>query len=178
MRMVKRGLVAVAALILAAGATQAQSVADFYKGKQLQLVIASPTGDIDDLLARLVAKHMVRHIPGNPTIVPVNMPGAGTVVGANHLFNVAAKDGTVFGEFSRNIMTLGLTDSTVKFDPRKFGWLGSPQSVITIGLSLATSGVKTGEDLFTKELIVGGTGGGTTPVILPMVLNKIGRAHV
>src|SRR3989442_1453111 len=86
--------------------------------------------DADAAYARVLARHMSKYIPGNPTIVVQNMPGAGSLRGANFLYNVAPRDGTTFGTFARNMALLGLikTNQNVQFDPAKFTWLGSSSS--------------------------------------------------
>ncbi len=92
-----RGYGALAVVSLACvlpAAAQAQSLEEFYRGKQLNMVIGYPTGGSNDIYARAVARHIGRHIPGNPTVIPRNMPGGGSLVAANHVFNIAPKDGT------------------------------------------------------------------------------------
>src|SRR5437899_11954126 len=125
--------VAAAALMLAALAVpqaQADEVADFYRGKRINLIVSYGTGGGYDVYARVLARHMSKHIPGNPNIIIQNMPGAGSLRGANYIYNVAARDGTVFGTFARNIALLGLIKSNqnVQFNPAKFTWLGSSAS--------------------------------------------------
>ena len=112
----------VAAAILALGAAgQAQSPADFYKGKNVDLTIGYSAGGGYDVYARLLARHMGRFIPGNPAIVPKNMPGAGSLVLANWLYNVAPKDGTAFGTIGRGTAFDPLLGSTkAQFDAAKF----------------------------------------------------------
>ncbi|MBX9777265.1 MAG: hypothetical protein K2Y71_23050 [Xanthobacteraceae bacterium] len=118
----------VAALVATA---QADEVADFYKGKRVNLIVSYGPGGGYDVYARVLARHIGRHIPGNPSIVVQNMPGAGSLRGANYLYNVAPRDGTVFGTFARNMPMLGLlkTGQNVQFDPMKFTWLGSSSSL-------------------------------------------------
>jgi len=154
--------------------TSAAAVDDFYKGKQLRLVIGSPTGDSNDIWGRLLLRHMVNHVPGNPTGVPQNMPGGGTLIAANYLYNIAPKDGSHIGVFSRNIPTQAvLNRPNANFDPRKFGWLGSPEIVNRVCTVWHEAPIKSAEDLFTKELIAGGTGAGTAPTFMPTVYNKV-----
>jgi len=105
---------------------QAQSPADFYKGKNIDLYIGYSAGGGYDVYARSLARHMGRFIPGNPTIVPKNMPGAGSLVLANWLYNVAPKDGTAFGIIGRGTAFDPLLGSTkAQFDAAKFNWIGS-----------------------------------------------------
>ncbi len=106
----------------------AQAPAEFYKGKQIRLVVGTAAGQDYDLWARLIGRHITRHIPGNPTLIVENMPGAGHILATNYLFNVAPRDGTVIGMVSRNMTdaaVMGLAN--VRFDPGKFNWLGSPE---------------------------------------------------
>src|SRR5258705_1078002 len=120
------GLIAV----LAVSQAQADDVADFYKGKRVNLIVSYGTGGGYDVYARVLARHMSKYVPGNPPIIVQNMPGAGSLRGTNYLYNVAAKDGTVFGTFARNMPMLGMIKSNqnVQFDPAKFTWLGSSAS--------------------------------------------------
>src|SRR5882757_687792 len=93
--------------MLAAPQARADDVADFYKGKRINLVVSYGTGGGYDVYARVLARHMSKYIPGNPPIIIQNMPGAGSLRGANFIYNVAARDGTVFGTFARNIALIG-----------------------------------------------------------------------
>ncbi|MEA2907323.1 MAG: hypothetical protein QOC56_359 [Alphaproteobacteria bacterium] len=110
---------------------RADDVADFYKGKRINLIVSYGTGGGYDVYARVLARHMSRHIPGNPSIIIQNMPGAGSLRGTNFLYNVAPKDGTTFGTFARNMALVGQikTNQNVQFDPAKFTWLGSSSSL-------------------------------------------------
>src|SRR5215475_11458252 len=109
---------------------RAEDVAEFYKGKRVNLVVSYGTGGGYDVYARVLARHMSKYIPGNPPIIVQNMPGAGSLRGTNYIYNVAPKDGTVFGTFARNMPLLGMIKSNqnVQFDPAKFTWLGSSSS--------------------------------------------------
>ena len=173
MKTVSGAIAAIAALLAAAGA-QAQPVAEFYKDKQLRLIVANAPGGDYDLAGRLLSRHITRHIPASPTIVVNNMPGAGTIIAANHLYSVAPKDGLVFGTFSRNLPSQAvLGRDTIKFDPRLFGWLGGIGLPSRVCVVSSTSSIKTADDLFTQELVVGGTGAGSTPSTIPYVLNNV-----
>lgn len=155
-------------------ASNAQSPEEFYKGKTVRMLIASPTGDSYDLWGRLIARHMTKHIPGNPNVLPQNMPGSDGLVGANHLYNVAPKDGTMFGTFSRNLPTRALLKQpSVQFDPLKFNWLGSPELVNRVCSAMTNSPVQKAEDIFTTELIVGGVGSNSIQSTMPTILNKV-----
>ena len=118
------------ALCLAFGAqtiAHAGPVEDFYHGKAITLVVGNGPGGGFDAFARVLARHFGRHMPGRPNVVVQNMPGAGTLLAANYLYNVAPKDGSQFGLIARNMPMLGLLGSNpnVRFDPKKFTWLGS-----------------------------------------------------
>jgi len=143
-----------------------------YKDKQIRLIVGSAPGGGYDAYGRLLATHMRRHIPGNPTIVVQNMPGAGSLVLANHLANVAPRDGTVIGAVNGILATEPLMHpERVKFDPRQFRWLGSALRENHVGLVWHTSSIKTFQDVFKEELIVAGTGGATN--LYPVVTNGI-----
>jgi tripartite-type tricarboxylate transporter receptor subunit TctC len=149
---------------------KAQSVEEFYKGKQLRIIIGQPPGNRGDLVARMVSKYMTKYLPGNPQIVPQNMPAAGTLAAANHIYNVAPRDGTVWGVFSRSIPVQAVMGQEgVHADPRKYGWIGSPEGVEQMCLSYKTSPIQKAEDLFEKEMIVGGSGPATVTNYVPVV---------
>src|SRR5581483_3616003 len=144
----------------------------YYKDKQIRLYVGSAPGGGYDTYGRLLAAHMRRHIPGNPVIVVQNMPGAGSLVLANYLYNVAPKDGTAFGAVNALLATDPLMfPERVKFDPRQFRWLGSALKEDHTGLVWHTSPIKTFDDVFTQELIVAGTGGATN--LYPVLTNAI-----
>ena len=152
----------------------AQSPEDFYKGKQIRLIVGAGAGDGYDIWSRLLARHMGRHVPGRPNIIVQNMPGAGTITAANHLFNIAPRDGTVFASFSRSIPPQALLNRpNIKFDPRQFGWLGSSEAANRICAVSAASKTKTIDDVFVHETLMGGTGSGMVPTFLPTFLNKL-----
>jgi tripartite-type tricarboxylate transporter receptor subunit TctC len=152
--------VSVAALGLATMPAQAADVAQFYKGKTVQVLIGFSAGGGYDIYARTLARYMGKHIPGNPTLVPQNMPGAGTLKVANYIYNVAPKDGTVFGTFARGIPMEKLLGRTVgeQFDATKFTWIGSVTDEPSVCVFWAASGIKTWNDMKTKPWKVGGSG--------------------
>ncbi|MCC6890383.1 MAG: hypothetical protein IT536_17805 [Hyphomicrobiales bacterium] len=164
----------VAATLLLVPAAQAQPVADFYKGKSVELLIGYSGGGGYDVYARLLARHMGRHIPGQPSIVPRNMPGAGSLVLANWLYNVAPKDGTAFGIIGRGTPfdpMLGI--EAARFDPTKFTWLGSMNNEVSVCVSWHTSGITRFEQLLEKELVVGGTGPSADTDQFPRITNAV-----
>src|SRR5262245_2694786 len=165
-------LVAASSLPVAAPAS-AQSVAEFYGGKQITLIVGSTPGGGYDTQARLVARHIGRHIPGNPTIVVQNMPAAGSLAATNHLFNIAPKDGSTIALIQRGmLLTKYWNPSQVRFDLGKFGFLGSINREVAVSVSRADAPVKTMEQLLKTELIVGATSG-IDPEITPRLLNNL-----
>lgn len=162
------GMAAMGGLVLC-GAAVAQ---DFYKDKRITLVVGSSPGGGYDTFARATAKFWTDQIPGRPTFVIQNMTGAGSLVAANHIYNVAAKDGTVIGALNPGIATDPLlSPDLAKFDARKFHWIGSPLREIQTAVSWHTAAVQSLEDLKTKQLMVAGSGGATE--VFPVVSEKI-----
>ena len=144
----------------------------YYKDKQIRLVVGSAPGGGYDTYARLVSTHWRKHIPGNPLIIVQNMPGAGSLLAANNLFNVAPKDGTVIGAINPLVATEPLFyPDRAKFDARQFHWIGSALRETHTGLAWHTSPVQTFDDAFKQELIVAGTGGTTN--LYPTFLNAL-----
>jgi tripartite-type tricarboxylate transporter receptor subunit TctC len=170
-RMLAAALAATIGSLAAPPSAQAQSVEAFYKGKQVSVLIGFGPGGANDAWARSLARHMGKHIPGNPTLVPQNMPGAGTLKLANHLYNLAPKDGTVFGLINRGIpLEPLLGGDATQFDPLKMNWIGSPDKDTTVCAARKDAPVRTMHDLFTKELVVGATGSGADTAIYPEFL--------
>jgi tripartite-type tricarboxylate transporter receptor subunit TctC len=168
------GGVAAALLAFLPAAAQTQSVADFYKGKNVDLMIGYSVGGGYDVYARMVARHMGKHIPGNPTIVPKNMEGAGSLRLVNWLYNVAPKDGSVFATIGRGTAfnpILGIPGA--QFEGPKFTWIGSANDEVSICATWHTTGVDSFEELMTKEIAVGGTGASDDTVQFPKVLNAV-----
>ena len=175
----RRWMAAVAALTaFAAQPARAEAVADFYKGKQVNLIVGYGPGGGYDVYARLVGRHIGRHIPGNPNVVVQNMPGAGSLRAANYIYSAAPKDGTAFGIFARNMPLLGIIggNSNVQFDARKFTWLGSSSSFTTDAYLMvvrADAPVKTIDDARRPGgpvLVLGGTAEGATGNDVPVIL--------
>ena len=133
-------------------------MADFYRGKQVKLIIGYAPGTGYDVHARLLGRHLGRHIPGEPTIVPQNMEGAGSLRAGLYVFNVADKDGLTIGAMNRSMVLaplLGKLDaSQANFDPRQLGWVGSINTATTVGVVWAASGITKFDDLRQKEVIV------------------------
>jgi tripartite-type tricarboxylate transporter receptor subunit TctC len=155
-------LLLAAAICLLGGAlssASAQSVEDFYRGRQITLMVGSSPGGGYDAVARLVARNLARHIPGNPTIIVQNTPGGGSINMTNRIVRAMAQDGSFLGLVQRGVLLSQLTKQPgVQYDISKINWIGSVAPEIALVVSWHTAAVKTVQDLLTKELIVGGTG--------------------
>jgi tripartite-type tricarboxylate transporter receptor subunit TctC len=170
----KRLALALAALLTFAHGAIGQSVEEFYRGKQVRFIIASDTGGDYDQWARMLARHLGKHLPGKPNFVPVNMPGGGMLTATNYLFNVAEKDGSVIGMIGRNLPNQALLKhASVRFDPLKFNWIGSPELTNRVCVAKEGVPVQKAEDLFQRELIVGGSGAGTAVSTTPVILARL-----
>ena len=152
----------------------AQTPEQFYAGKTIDFVIGYPPGGSNDTLGRLVARHLGKHIPGKPTVVPKNMPGAGSFLAVNTVFNVSPKDGTVIG-IGAPTMALDekLGTQGVRFKTAEFNWIGRLDSLINIVFMWKTSPVKTFADAQRIEATLSGTGIGSTVSIYPTVMNNV-----
>ena len=152
----------------------AQPSADFYKGRQIRFVVGTATGQDYDLWARLIGRHITRHIPGNPTLIVENMPGAGHILATNFLFNLAPRDGTVIGMVSRNMTEAFMMKlPNVRFDPGKFNWIGSPELNHRVLFVNAASGFDKVADLYQRELIIGAPGGAQGVTAAPILLKNL-----
>ena len=163
----------ISAVLLAAG-TAARAQDDFYKDKTVRMLISHPAGGGYDLYGRLFARYLPRFLPGNPVVVPQNMPGGAGAIMASHMYSVAAQDGTVIGLGPGSTGTAALFGSSgARYDARQFSWIGSMTSDIAVALSWHTSPVKTAKDLFTTELVTGGAGVTDQSVMFPKALDHI-----
>ena len=164
-----------AALLTAAPCAHAQSpVADFYKGKTIEMHIGYSSGGGYDVYGRIVARYMGKHIPGNPQIIAKNSPGAGSLRAANWLYAAAPKDGTAIAIIARGAAfdpLLGVT--AAQFDGQKFNWIGSANDEVSVCVSWKDSGFTKYEDMLTKELVVGGTGPTADTDQFPKVMNAV-----
>jgi tripartite-type tricarboxylate transporter receptor subunit TctC len=153
---------------------QDKGAADFYKGRNVSIFIGFGPGGGYDLSARTLARYMSRHIPGEPNMVPRNMPGAGSLQLANYLYTVAPKDGSEFGIFGRTVPLDPLMGTRgANYDPRQFTWLGSTSNEVSTCVSWHTSPVKTFEDLRKVELSVGASGPTSPSAAFPNILNGV-----
>ena len=153
--------------------SSADAVGQFYKGKQITFVVGAAVGGGYDTLARLMARHLGKHIPGNPHFVVQNIPAANSLVAANNLYNILPKDGTYIGLLIRNILMAPVTKpSGARFEIEKFNWVGSLASENSVALAWQTAPTKTLQDLFQRELIVGGMSG-VDPETTPLIYNAL-----
>ena len=167
-----------AALTLALTLAQpaaAQAPADFFKGKTLTIYVGLSAGGGYDMNARLLSRHLGKYIPGNPTVVVRNMPGAGGLVMTNHVANVSPRDGLHLGAPQRGVPFEPLLgqDSKAKFDPRTLNWIGSVNSDTSLALVHKRTGIKSWKDLRNRDTIIAGTGVGTESVVVPYVLRNL-----
>ena len=165
--------IATAALV-AATPVSAQSLAEFYRGKSISLEIPTSVGGGYDVHARLLARHMGRFIPGNPTIVPKNTEGASGLRLANSLYNNAPKDGTAFGIFLRSsAFEPQFGNKAAQYDATRFTWIGSPSSEVSICVAWHTTGITSINDLLTREMLIGSLGPSADTTVYPRVMNGV-----
>jgi tripartite-type tricarboxylate transporter receptor subunit TctC len=166
-------------LALLAGALTATPAAsaDVFQGKTINVIIGYSAGGGYDLYARLLAKHLGKHIPGNPTVVPQNMVGAGSMRAANYLYSIAPKDGTAIGIFSRSVAIAPLIASA-SFDARKFTWLGSMTKDVSVCITWNTSAIKSWDDMMSHQFVAGGEGAGSDPDIFALMYKNVMSAKV
>jgi tripartite-type tricarboxylate transporter receptor subunit TctC len=167
---------ALAGVVVGATASSAQSVEDFYKDRRIKYILGSAGGGGYDEYSRLVTRHMGKHIPGNPTFIVQNMPGAGGVVAANYLYNVSARDGSEIGMTGRASAIEPLinpADKSVKFEATKFNWIGTPQQEIGLMLIWQPSPVQTMADLKKHEVTVSSTGRAAATSVYPRLMNNL-----
>ena len=169
--------IAVTALLLpaaAANAVCAETLEQFYKGRQLSMIVFTGAGSTYDIYARLLVRHLPDHIPGKPSIIVQNMPGAGGLKAEEYIYRIAPKDGTVMGMVGRGLPfepMLGENEGSI--DPLKITWLGSMNRDASLAMSWYSSKVKTFDDLKQHELLVPGTGAGADSEILPLAFNRL-----
>jgi tripartite-type tricarboxylate transporter receptor subunit TctC len=164
------------AIALIAALAAAPAFAQYYAGKTVTIVVGYKTGGGYDATARLLARHLPKHIPGKPTVIVQNMPGANSIIAANHAYNVAKPDGLTIATFNRNLPIAQLTGvQGVKFDMTKFAWIGSAASESTILAIRADLPYKTFADLrkADKEIVIGATGPGANTYDFPLLLKEL-----
>jgi tripartite-type tricarboxylate transporter receptor subunit TctC len=174
MRGAAAAVLAIASIALAAPIASAQSPADFYRGRNVDLYIGYSVGGAYDLYARVIARHLGKHIPGNPTIVPRNMEGAGSLRLANWIYNVGPKDGTALATIGRGTGFDPLLGSkAAQFRADRFTWIGSANNEVSVCVAWKGTGITKFEDILAKELIVGGTGQAADTDQFPRILNGV-----
>jgi tripartite-type tricarboxylate transporter receptor subunit TctC len=166
-----------AALVALAGVAAADDVEDFYKGRDVSMVIGYSVGGGYDAYARLLARYIGKHIPGEPSIIPQQMTGAGSLRSANYIYSVAAKDGSVFGTFSRSMGVAPLLGQA-EFDSRKFTWLGSITDDNTTCVTSSDSPIKNWNDFLSKPSKFGGEGADSDPDIWTLLYRNVFGAKV
>jgi tripartite-type tricarboxylate transporter receptor subunit TctC len=179
MRIVTRlaGLLAAGIAFAAASPLCAQSVADFYRGKTLHMVIGYVPGGGYDLYGRLAAEFLGRHIPGNPLILPQNMPGNSSLRAVEYLIGVAPKDGTYLGSVQQALAMTALTDDKNRFDVSKLHYLGRLTSNIDIAVALPKTGIKSFADAQRREVVLGADQAGSMSTAFALTLNKYAGAR-
>ena len=178
----KPALVFAAALMVALSLipARAQTAPDFYRGKTISLYVSSTTGSTYDLYARLLSRHMGRHIPGNPRMIVLNMEGAGGLRLANFLYNAAPKDGTAIGTINRGAPfepLLGVADAA-RFDAGRFNWIGSASDEVSTCVAWKTAGLTRFDQLLAREITVGSTGGTADSHQFPKAIGNILGAKI
>jgi tripartite-type tricarboxylate transporter receptor subunit TctC len=163
--------------LVVASAAHSAGVEDFYKKRNMSMVIGYSSGGGYDIYARLLAKHMGRKIPGSPTLTPQNMPGAGSLKAASYLADVAARDGSVIGTFGRGIPLAPFLEDA-KFDATKMTWIGSITEDVSLCLSWHTSKIHTWDDVLTKEYTVGGEGSTSDPDVFARLIKNVFNAKI
>ncbi len=147
---------------------------DFYSGKTITIAVGSAPGGSYDLYARIVARHIGKHIPGNPNVIVQNMPGANSQLMANHVYSIAPKDGTTLGAPLNTVpLNQMLEPQNTKFNAAEFNWIGAVSSPANVMVTWHTSGVKTLDEAKQKEVTVGATTAGTTQEMYPLMANNL-----
>ena len=151
-----------------------EPVADFYRGKQVSILVGFTPGGSSSLYAQALAREMGKHLPGNPTFIVQHMPGAGGLLVANHVFNTAARDGTVIATTGRTVAIEPLIgNKNARYEARKLNWLGTANVEYTTCIVAASAPAKTLEEAKLREVIVGGSGADATEVVFPKAANKL-----
>ena len=155
----------------------ADPVEDFYRGRTVTFVIGSGEAGAYDLGGRLLARYLARYIPGNPTIVPQNMPGASSVRAASYVYSVAARDGTALGMGQPTIVLHKLLDATATYEPKNFTWIGRLQPMTLVGIAWTSAANHTMADARARKLVVSASGASGTSAVVPWALNRVAGTH-
>ena len=147
---------------------------DFYAGRQVRVVVSTQAGGDYDVWMRLIASYMGKYIPGSPTFIVQNMPGAGSIVATNYLYNVVPRDGSTIGMIGRNIpFQAVMGEKTIRADLTKFNWIGNPEVTNRVCAYRPTPKVKSAQDLFENQLLIGGAGSGGALSTIPLLLSRM-----
>jgi tripartite-type tricarboxylate transporter receptor subunit TctC len=149
---------------------------DFYREKFVRFIVGQGAGGGYDTYTRTIARYMIKHIPGNPAVTVENMTGAGSLVAANYLYNSTKPDGLTVGNWnSALVLNQALGDQNIRFDARKFGWIGAPTKSVPVCLVMRHTGVKTFDEIVKsgKPIKMGGTGPGSHSIDMPLMLSKM-----
>jgi tripartite-type tricarboxylate transporter receptor subunit TctC len=166
-----------AAMLTLAPGLRAEPIADFYRGKTMKIIIGYGPGGGYDLYGRLTAEFLGRHIPGNPSIIPENMPGGGSLKAILYLYQVAPQDGTYLGSVSQQMASNAVIDEKNKMDVRRFRYLGRLTSNIDVGVALPQAGIKSFEDARKRQIVVGAENGSMS-LIYARALNSYGGGNL
>ena len=162
------------AAMVAAPPLAAETVAEFYKGKQLRILIGYGPGTGYDVYGRVLGRHLATHLPGAPNILPQNMPGAASLTMVNHLYNVAPRDGTAIAVPARNLFVEPLYgNDQARFEARKFSWIGSISQDVATCFTWHNTGIATIADAQAREVLVGATGPLSGSYQSPLILNAV-----
>src|SRR5262245_61839703 len=174
MNSLRQAALAALALAIAGSAVQAQTPEQFYRGKNIDLVIGYPPGGSNDVWGRLLARHLGKHIPGNPNVIPKNTPGAGSFLALNQMANTAPKDGTSIGIGAPTaVLDEKLGTQGVRFKTAELGWLGRADSLVNMVAMWKTAPVQTFAEAQQREATLSGTGVGSTVSVYPIVMNNV-----
>ena len=178
MRRAPRFCIAIVLSLATLATARAQSVEEFYRGKTINLLVGFTTGGGYDLYARMLARHIGKHIPGQPTLVVQNMPGAGSVRAVQVLYSAAPKDGTTIATFGRQMGITPLLTSGAQFDGTKLTWLGSITNEVSTCVTWHTSRVKSWNDLLEKPVVFGGDAPGADPDVFALLYKNVFDAKI
>jgi tripartite-type tricarboxylate transporter receptor subunit TctC len=178
-RIARSSLLLAALAAFTAAPARAQSPEQFYSGRTITFIVGYGSGASYDVGARMMARHMSRHIPGKPSVVVQNMPGAGSMSAANQLANASAKDGSVIGMIGRGLYLEALFENpAVKFDPLKLNWIGSHGREVSVLVTGKDTGFRTVEDIRSREIIIGASAPGADTHVFALVLRHLLDAKV
>jgi tripartite-type tricarboxylate transporter receptor subunit TctC len=177
-RIGRKGAAAIVFIMALAPGAHAAGVAEFYSGRTLTVLVGHSVGGGYDLYARMLARFLGKHIPGQPNVVAQNMPGAGGLRVTSYLYSVAPKDGSVIATFSRSIPIVPLLAPPGSFDATKLSWLGSMSSDTSLCLTSSKSGIRTWRDMLTKPVVMGGQSSGADSDIYARLYKNVLGARI